>query len=430
MGRLYNLLTVCFFALVFITCKKDESDLDSPQIKIYSPLSYQMFSVYDSIKVNGIVSDNIKVTSFSVSLRDENNIIVGEKISKQPNLSQYSFSEKLVLSDKYLTSGIYTLKISASDGVNQTNEYVEIHINEMPKERLGLFLFSNVGNMTQLTKLDNNLVATSFANSTGDFIGGGVNSNNQQVVVSGGISGDLQAFDATTAALNWSVQNSSSGLQYFTSLYIHDKNVYSGFYQNNINGFNQVGGQSFLATSLINFFPKLLYIHENQYFASIQQEKLTGENRIVIYYMTGLLKNNAVINGEVKAIYSISANELAFFINQSNVGMLMIYNFNSNSLYQNIVLNPDTIHCVTEVSKGVFLVVQNNEINKVDLNNYTQGLFLSGVNTSLIKYDKISNEVVVVTGTTLNFYDYNTKLLKNSFTHNSVVSTFDFWYNK
>jgi hypothetical protein len=69
-------------------------------------------------------------------------------------------------------------------------------------------------------------------------------------------------------------------------------------------------------------------------------------------------------------------------------------------------------------------------VNLVNLNTFTKSTYLSGVNAQLVKYDAVTNEVLVVNGANLNSYDYNTKIVKNSYIHSNPILAVDFWYNK
>lgn len=417
--------------LVFLfSCKKEQNDKQAPVILISSPQVYEAFNAVGSISLTGTISDNENITSVFIALRDANNINIGNTISLAPNAKNVMLSEQFILNDLYLKSGIYTLKISASDGKNQTDKYIDLTINEYPRSRKGLFVFSNSGASTEIIKLDNTLSPTTFTTLSGDFLAGGVNSINQQVISCGNSSGNLVAFDILTATQSWSVNNLNTGFKFFTSFDLYQKDVFVGFYNRDIKSYNQQGNHSSSIQAFVNSYVKNLFVHQNNLIITAQPEVSGGTTRLVIYYMSGFLKDNLLLNEEVKAFFSFTANEVVLFTNMMGNGKLLVYTISNNATWQPFALGVGSITSATEVSKGVYLITQNGEVNLVNLNTFTKSTYLSGVNAQLVKYDAVTNEVLVVNGTNLTSFDYASKTLKNTYTHSNQILALDFWFNK
>jgi len=417
--------------LVFLfSCKKENVDNESPVISISTPVSYQVYAAMSSIAIQGTVSDNNTVVSVFISLRNSNNIIVGNSLSINSTTSVVKLNEQLLLDDLYLKSGIYTLKISASDGVNQTDRYIDVTINEFPKSRNGLFIFSNSGSTTQVVKLDNTLNSTNFTSVGGDFLSGSINSFNQQVYSCGKNSGNLVAYNVASATLDWQVNNTASGLPFFTSVTQHEQEVYVGYYNRDIKSFNKNGGQNFYAQAFVNSYADELFVHNNSLLISEQPEISGGITRLVSYYLTGFVKDNILLNEDVKAMFSFSANEVVLFTNAAGTGKILVYNIASNSTWQPFALNSGAITSASAISNGVYLVTQNGEVNLVNLNIFTKSTYLSTVNAQLVKYDAVTNELIVAEGNSLTSYDYSTKTIKGNYNHTDSILAFDFWYNK
>lgn len=425
-----KIFSYLFLLLLFFSCKKEIIDNQAPIISILQPLQNQNFTAFDTIPIQGIVTDNNLITSISISLRNSNNINVLNNISITPNTTSYNLNEQFLLNDLYLPSGIYNLKISAFDGVNQTDMYIPLTINEFPKTRNGFFVFSNSGSTTQFTKLDNGLNSTPFTSVTGDFLYGCVNSLNQQVYSSGNVSGNLVAFDANTANQSWVESNNASGFPHFTTILSHESEVFVGFYNRNIKSYTKNGVSKFSALAFVNSYSSLIFIHENNLLLTEQPEISTGITRLVTYYLTGFVKDNLLLNEDVNAMFSFSTNEVVLFTNVSGNGKLSIYNISSNATWQPFALNTGLISSCTEVSNGIYLIAQNGDVILVNINNFTKSTYLSGINAQLVKYDVVSNEVIVTSGNSLTTYDYATKSVKGNYTHSNTILAVDFWYNK
>lgn len=416
--------------ILFFSCKKEEIDNQSPTISILLPIQNQTFTAFDAIQVRGIITDNIGITSFSISLRNSNNINVLNGVSKNISAATYNVNEQIILDDLYLVSGSYTLKISAFDGVNQTDSYIPLTINEFPKTRNGFFVFSNSGSSTQIIKLNNGLNPTFFASLAGDFINGIVNSLNQQVYSCGSVTGDLVTLDANTANQSWIINNNASGFQNFTSISQHERDIYVGYFNQNINSYSKNGVSKFSAMAFVNNYTTLLYVHDNNLLFTEQKEISTAVTRLVSYYLTGFVKDNVLLNEDVISFFSYSTNEVILFSNAAGNGKIKVYNINSNSTWQPFALNTGTISSCTEVSRGIYLITQNGNVITVNMNNFTCSTYLSAVNSTIVKYDVVTNEVVVTSGNILTVYDYSTKSIKGTYIHSNTILAFDFWYNK
>ncbi|MBV6483792.1 MAG: hypothetical protein KF732_09475 [Flavobacteriales bacterium] len=430
MIRTTYILLVGFLSIILFSCKKESNDNQPPNLTINSPKANQSFNALEFITIEGVVSDNEKISSIIIALRDNNNINVGKTISLVPNTPIVTLSEQLILDDKYLKSGAYTLKISVSDGINQVDKYINVNINEVPKSRNGLFIFSNSGSTTQVVKLDNTLMPTSFKNISGDFLAGQVNSTNQQVISCGKNSGDLIALNIANSSPDWQIANLNAGFPFFTSFAQHYQDVFVGYYNRDIKRFNPNGIQSLSAQAFVNSYVNKFFVHENNLLITSQNEISGGTTRLVTYYLTGFVKDNVLLNEEVIAFFSYSTNEIALFTNSMGNGKLLVYNILSNSTWNSFTLLTGTITSATEFRKGVYLVTQNGKVNLIDLNTYTKSTYLATANAQIVKYDATTNEVLVVEGNTLTTYDYPTKTIKGTYTHTDSILAVDFWYNK
>ena len=416
---------------LFFSCKKEEIDNKSPTISILLPLQNQIFTALDTIQVRGIITDNIGITSFSISLRNSNNINVLLGISKNLSTITYNLNEQIILDDLYLTSGSYTLKMSAFDGVNQTDSYIPLTINEFPKTRNGFFVFSNSGSINQVSKLSNALIATSFSISYGDFLNGLVNSYSHEVITCPSSTGNFSSYDIAVGSENWNLFNNASGLPNFTGIDQYNHEIYVAFYNGNIRSYLNSNVPEFSGFSLVNSYARKFYVHVNNLLITEQPEISGGKIRLVSYYLaSGAIKDNVELNEDVVSMFDFSANEVVLFSNASGNGKIKVYNINSNSTWQPFALNTGTISSCTELCRGIYLIAQNGNVITVNMNNFTFSTYLSAVNATIVKYDVVTNEVVVTGGNILTVYDYSTKSIKGTYTHSNIILAFDFWYNK
>ena len=118
---------------VFISsCSKDKDDV-KPTIVVHSPSNMQQINGIDTVQILATISDNSNIEWVKVSLRNSNDIPVLSSITKKPNTTDYELNVMYFFDDIHLASGQYYFDISASDGENTTTKYVDILLNETPK---------------------------------------------------------------------------------------------------------------------------------------------------------------------------------------------------------------------------------------------------------------------------------------------------------
>lgn len=417
--------------VVFNSCNKDLSDESIPTIYIASPSQGQYFSVGDTIYIQGNVSDNNSLTNISISLNDDNNISTGNSINLNLNSGNYVLNEKLILDNTQMASGKYSLAITANDGINSTSKFVELNINEFPKRRNGFVLFSNNGTSTNIVKLDSLNNASILYNVNGDFLNGVVNSINQEVISSGNLSGNLTAYNLSTGMISWSLNNNASGFAHFTGLAANENHTFVGFFNQNIQSYLKSGIPNFNAQALTNFYTEQLSVHNGSLLVTEQKHKTIAEIRLVAYYLaTGLEKQNTIINEDVIDMYSLSNNELVVFTNNTINGKIQVFDIAQNSIWQPFPLNAGLIEDCTEISLGKYLIIQNGDLILVNYNNFTKTIYLSGINAQKVKYDYLTNQLGVISGSELSVYDYSSKIKMTSYINSEAISDFDIWYNK
>lgn len=419
------------FVLALFGCIKEDVDMVKPIITITTPLTGNSFSVPQNIIVHGSISDDQIVESIDISLYDINNIAVSQSVHITPKQKTYSLNEQIVLNDIHLKGGTYQLTISASDGDNTSKKFIELTINEYPKKRNGLFAFSNNGSNTVITQLDSIFNATFFQTLTGDFLGCFVNSYNQEVVICGKNTGNLVGMDISSKALKWNINNNASGQSHFTGISNTQNEVFIGYYNRTIQSYKSNGTPNYSAQAFVNSYSEQTFVHQDYLFFSEQPEISSSIVRLVVYYMaSGLEKQQMIINEDVIDMFSYSENELTIFTNDGGTGAIRVYDVNQNSVWQPFTLNTGLIKDATEITTGIYIIIQNGDLIQVNRSAFTKTTYLSGINAEKVKYDSLTNQLFVVTGSTLKVYDYSSKTLVYTYNHPTTISDFDFWYNK
>ena len=417
-------LVIILSIVVLVSCKKDK-DNQKPVIQITSPVNYQSVDALDTISIIGEVRDERNLEYVRISLRDQNDIPVLSSVSKFPDGSSYRLNIPYYFDDIHLESGTYYFDISASDGENTTHLFVHIQLNEEPIRTLGLFVSGMNGSNSEVIDLDTSLTFRNSISFNGDHIGIAANSYDQQLIKCGGLTGDLNAlsFDGLTTMWNRSNYDFKGHMQY-------DREQFVGFYDGTIISYDHFGNGSFNALAYTNCYAEEMLV-SNDFFIAEQVEKGSGNVRLVTYYYPyGTIKQQITLNEDIINMFPYSSNEIVLFSNNGGVGKVRLYNTFNNQSYEPFSLAAGAVTSCVEVSPGVYVITQNSNIYRVNLNNSTSNLILSGINANLIGYDKVNDHLVVIDGANCSLYNYGSLSLINSYVAPNAITDVSFYYNK
>jgi len=432
------LFLIITIGLVFIfSCSKDKDD-ENPMISISSPIAFQQVIGGDVVNISGTITDNQNIKRITITLRDVINTLVLSTITKSPNKSgstSYELDVAYPFDDLQMASGQYDFQITVTDGENTTIKYVPILFKEFEKQREGILVIGNSGNLSNIFLLENNFSSSFYTSINGDFIGASIDVYNQQLINVAKSVGNISATDLLLKNELWSVPVSGAPLSpYYTGFYYNNQTTFLGKRNGGVQGYDRYGNPNFTAGTNIGFFMESAFIHNDTYF--VMEEKpivFINSSRISLAWLySGSNVQQATINSDVKGIYSSTENTLVFLANDVSLNAEVIfYDIPSGGKYSpfNISSLGEIDDCL-EVSNGVYLVAANGDVRFVDINNYTTMMYLSGVSGDKIWFDNLENELYVADGSLLSIYDYSTRMLKGSYTHTEDIEEVLFWYNK
>ena len=418
--------------LFFVSCSK-EKDESPPTISVQQPVSGQQINGLDTIPIVFSVSDDENVKGISISLRNSNDDIVAQTISKSVNTKEYQFNESYVLDNVHLQSGAYYFDISANDGENTSHKFINVNLNAIPKTREGIFISSYNGTSSDVYLMDNSYQTSHYKNFSGDVLGITVNSYDQQLVHSCYVSGSLTAINLLNGNTAWTITaQPSPPTPYFTSLMKgYDNKIYSGYRDGKFKAFNTSGAASINGWANTNF-----YIEEaallGDFYVTEQQSIPVGQSKIVLHWKaSGAQHQQAWVNEDIKGIYQKNNNEYILLTNNSsNIGNVIFYYLSTGLTGSPFSVSIGKIEDCVEISSGVYLVAEGSNLTLINCNTFSTISYLTGVTADKLKYDNQSNELFVVDGSQITIYDYSTKSVKSIYVHPTTVVDLDFWYNK
>ena len=137
------LVTTLIICVLCYSCKKDE-DTIIPQIIINSPNEFRNYKINDTVNILANVIDNKNISLIEIVIVSTDFIPVSDRIILQPNVKEININEFICIDDFNLNSGIYYVKVRASDGENEKNLFRAINIEGIQREFKGIISINKV----------------------------------------------------------------------------------------------------------------------------------------------------------------------------------------------------------------------------------------------------------------------------------------------
>ena len=162
----------CLIWLCAVACDKHDHDTASPIIRIETPTTGTIFYFGNSIQIDAIISDDIKLESVQLDITDAQNNRYLQSQSFFPTENSFQLSYSLTHNDLYLANGTYYVRITASDGENQQIVFREIQLIEAPRLQERIFIIRENGTSTLIDTLQENTLVPCLDLATAYSFGG------------------------------------------------------------------------------------------------------------------------------------------------------------------------------------------------------------------------------------------------------------------
>lgn len=421
-----------FIALMLLfSCRKKTTDVP-PVITVSSPTHNQSFTVPDSVRIGVLVSDNNVVKTISISLHQYNtDKKVLQSLNFSPNQKEYKVNAFFPLNDIYLEGGNYYFRITASDGVLSSTEYVNVFIGEAPQMFTGAYIFSQSGNNLKVDYMNTQYAVSPFATYASDYGHSAGNLYGQYLHSMGKNSGKLVALRVSDAQEAWSVPfGASFPTLFFEKMHYANKLLYVGFSEGMIRAYNTNGGVERAFLSAQGFKPShILYAGEH---LITEQKQIVGQgSKIAAYYtFSSALRQELSMQGSVAALFEINANEILVVANEGVNSRIWVYNIAHNQLYSQKTISGKTCKSAVYVGNDTYLLGLGNDVQSYHLPGNTLLTYLSGVAADDMQYEAYSNRLYLVSGTQVRVYDYSAVSLLHTHTNATTIRAVQLMYNR
>ena len=421
-----------FFLLLMMSCKK-EKDEEYPSITITSPSAQSSYDVFESVNIKATITDNRNIEKITVRIVDNNGLSAAAPKTLTPGGTSYNLDINLLLNDIYTPTGQYLVKVTVSDGTNEKTVFLEIHINEVPKQLKKIIIVRTpAAGIIELDSLDGNNF-TNFYTTASDYLASDISSYLQTIYLCGKFTGDMKAIDANNFYLNYSVPVGNNGsLPYFNNMHYSDisKLNFVSFGLGYLNGYNKNGtiAQNFNFTA--PFIPgKML---ETQQHIFCEQINTTGGNhKLSMHYKTsGTVEQSASTNIRWNNILEKDINTLVLAGNVALQGEIRIYNLSSNSFFEPVNIPSGTIYDMVQADANTYLIAHASGILKYTYSNSSLVNLTTGNKAQKLTWHAPGNLLFSAEGNILKTWDINSGFSLSNYTTSDSIKNILLHYNK
>ena len=424
------LVTTLIICVLCYSCKKDE-DTIIPQIIINSPNEFRNYKINDTVNILANVIDNKNISLIEIVIVSTDFIPVSDRIILQPNVKEININEFICIDDFNLNSGIYYVKVRASDGENEKNLFRAINIEGIQREFKGIISINKVNsNLFNIYYIDS--VNHQIIDYSGDYVSSEINQNYQQLYICGNTNSNLNAYELKDNSLSWSIlPDNNPPFPSFENLYFDNDILFVSCSQSYIVGYNRFSNINFNATTNLNFIPKKTIRIKN--YLIVEEKSKTSSLRLlnVYYFPTGSLKNSTNLSINIKSMFYKNDDHIYIFGNDQNNNAAMSWFSIENQTYYNPHLMPvGKLNDVIKVDNTNYLLSIGNNIYWYQESTNSLTLFISDISAENIEYEDISQTIILGSGNKLFYYIFPSAIKKGEDIMPYTISQIHLLYNK
>lgn len=380
-------------------------DATPPVVTIELPGDGMFIDAGDTILVRATAMDDEQIEKWTVTLTDEFFIPTGDRIEFQPSGKNVQIELEYPIPID-LASGLYYLRVSATDGESNTNAFSQLNATGIPRERLGIVAVVESGGQYTAKYREEGSGWQTLGSLGDEFSGADVSSATQRFIAGGVEMEPMRVFDLNTMLPVYERSCSSApGDPCIATVATDGDHFYMGKHEGRITSWS-ASGQLQLDFPLPEFrFPRSIYFQDDHIF--VEEWSTTNPNRHWSAYNAnnGVPQQELLLEGSFVDAFPVSSNQTLIVTNHQGVGKIRYYFYDQNG-YQLPIPGPSgPIDAIAQRSSTQYYYGQSDGIYSLDLSNTNNLLFKPGVQPSAMAYDDIRNELLCAVGTVIFGYD-------------------------
>lgn len=426
-----HLFVILLFSALFIGCKK-RGDSFLPTIEFSAPSHMSAYNVFSFVNIIATVEDETQLQAITIDIQNQNFNNVIPTVSVPITSNRQEVLGSMQLNDIHLESGIYYVKVWASDGFNERSAYREISVTGVPFSIKNMFVVSAPISGEQDWGIFSSGTIVPFHIFQSEYGGAAVNSYFQYLYTMGSETDDLVAYHPIIIDTLWQKKNLGNlPLPYYKkmlegpqgSIFITTS---TGF----VLSYGQSGTIGVQINSPMSYQPDDLFLWNEKVIVE-QKHPSTNAHVMGVYFKNGgymdqsISVGNDIVSWEVRA-----SNELYVFSNDpSNQAHMQIYEYASNLFWEPHGLPSGKVNATFGISADEVIIAHELGLYKYIYSSNSLIQIESGHSFEKLLYDKVNNVLWCVENNNLFSYDFNGNQLSQ--THNvHLIRDILILYNK
>lgn len=413
---LFFVISVSLLAAITMGCSQHE-DSEFPEITVMMPVIHSVFENGDTIEFRALISDNQHIAGVNIQLVDIDNKPVLGAISSSPVTNPFIFEGEYIINDPLLPGGMYHLRFQSSDGVNITNRFVQVQVQEMDRQMLyPVIVAKSPGNIWKAYRLPETAIWKEFASHTGDYCGSGINSETSQFYFCGKYLSDLDAVKLPDGIPAWKVKPGFNGSQrWFESVAFYSPHLYVSCFEGNIRGYDKYGIEIYKSESFADAYPYLLVAAKNLLLGAFRDDFSTNRYLAAFHKQGGKLIYSKFIRKDVTGLMHTTGDKVLVFSNSDGYGDISLYNGADNTLYPLRSFTEGTFHEAVAMDGDTYYISTSAGIYRYQAGKNTLTAFETNSRNSEIACDPIARQIYSCKGNTLGVFSTPSAELVKSF---------------
>lgn len=422
---------IILLATLFTACKKSGDNIP-PTIEITVPAYMTGFQVFDFVNVEAIVRDESQLQAITVDIQNQNFNNVIPTISVPITGNPQQVSKSAYLNDIHLESGVYYLKVWASDGFNERSVFREITVTGVPLSINNMFVISNPVSSEQSWSVFTSGSLVPFHTFESEYGGAAVNSYFQYLYTMGAESDDLVAYHPVIVDTLWNKKNlGNPPLSYYHKMLEGPQGrIFVTTTTGLVLSYGQSGTIGVQINAPMSYQPDDLFIWNDKVIVE-QKHPSTNAHVMGIYYNNGGYLDQSVATGNDIVSWEVrSNNELYVFSNDpSNQAHMQIYEYANNLFWEPHGLPAGKVNATYALSADEVIIAHELGLYKYIYSSNSLLQIEAGHNFVKLLDDKVNHVLWCVENNKLFSYDYNGNQLSQTI-HTNLIRDIHILYNK
>lgn len=382
--------------LLSFGCQKENQTY--PTVEIREPENGASYAYGDTIRVEAVIKKRNGIAS--VSILKGNSVMDFGQEKVFDNTGRVHF--ELYYNNRYLNGGDYDLKVTAYNGENVGSDFREIHIQDLPKERLGVVAIGTTGGETVLTQYDEEDGIFSLP-LNGDHSAVAYNGYQGALAVAPEKEGNLKAYNLQLVE-QYEVPNPNlEGLRQYNDVESHGELIFSYENEGYIRARGADAGVKYNYKLPSQWRPLMAEFGEPGMLVCAKEPGKELYHLLVLREDNGaILKQQNLSAKAVDMIYAGNEKYVVTMLNEAGTGtLLMVYNTANNTLTKFDELDGEFPQSLVATENGEALLSTNGGIYRfnVDLPLLPAELYTFAAVD--MEYDDLSGRVYYATGSSV-----------------------------